>query len=341
MSDKDTAEQLAETMIRVLRRDPNKKVSAVGDSEEGGDPLPPALINPLDGPNQMIVSGEDGALKKLIAGNIGDILTVLLDGSIDFAPPPGGTIIPYIFSSTTTDSDPGAGHLRLNSTPQNTSTIIRVDLIDDEGTDWTTALDTLAVTSGDIKGYIRLHKAADATRWIEFALTAVSSAVGYRNLDVTVIDFSAANPFANGDRLFLAFTRATGAAASGGGGQFGLQLLIGDNINVISSGVAGYIEASDDGTIVRVAGFASQSGSATIEFWKCTYAQFDAGVTHPVAADKISASAPLVLSGTVKAEDTALTGWTTNVTAGDIIAYVVTGTPVSITRLTVALTLVR
>jgi hypothetical protein len=110
--------------------------------------------------------------------------------------------------------------------------------------------------------------------------------------------------------------------------------------SVVPTGVRGYISVDFNGTISLGTLLADQTGSIQVEIWKCTYAQFDAGATHPVSADKINASAPLTISSGVKSQDATLTGWTLTVNAGDVLAFnVVSAT--SITRCTVSLKLAR
>jgi hypothetical protein len=127
----------------------------------------------------------------------------------------GGIAIPYTFSTTTTDSDPGAGTLRLNNATQNASTVIRADLAASDAADWTGALDTLDASTSTVKGQIRLSKVGDGSKYIEFNLTARASPSGYRNLTVAVIGYSSANPFSNGDAVVLTFSRTGDAAVSG------------------------------------------------------------------------------------------------------------------------------
>ena len=91
--------------------------------------------------------------------------------------------------------------------------------------------------------------------------------------------------------------------------------------SAIGTGVKGYIRVPYSAVITRSTIIADRSGSIVINVWKCTYAQFDAGATHPVAGDKITASAPPTVSAATKAEDTTLTGWTTTLNEGDILAF--------------------
>ena len=88
-------------------------------------------------------------------------------------------------------------------------------------------------------------------------------------------------------------------------------------------------------TVTGVRLFADQSGSAVVDIWKDSYANFPATV-----ADTITASAKPTLSAAAKYEDTTLTGWTTSLVAGDVLRFNVDSAS-TITRLTVSLTLTR
>ena len=118
----------------------------------------------------------------------------------------GAYAIAYTFSTTTTDADPGNGNLRLNQATQNTATVIRADLLDSAGATQTPVLDTFDDTAGAIKGYIRLVKTSDSTKWLVFSVSAVATPSGYRNITVANIGSSAASPFADTDAIMLYFT---------------------------------------------------------------------------------------------------------------------------------------
>ncbi len=114
-------------------------------------------------------------------------------------------------------------------------------------------------------------------------------------------------------------TNSFGIAIDGGGAP-------------ITTGVKGYTTIPNAGTITKVTMLADVSGSAVVDIWKCTYAQFDAGATHPVAGDKITASAPPTITTSTKSTDSTLTGWTLTVAKGDVVAFSVTSAT-TITRL--------
>lgn len=127
-------------------------------------------------------------------------------GAFNAALAGGAYALPYIFDTATTDSDPGAGKLRLSSTTQNTATVMRLDLTAG-GQDYTTLIDTMDGSTSVIKGSIRLVKQADLSKWMTFDVTARAAPSGYRNLTVACTDSSSASPFAAGDALMLFFQR--------------------------------------------------------------------------------------------------------------------------------------
>ena len=92
-----------------------------------------------------------------------------------------------------------------------------------------------------------------------------------------------------------------------------------------------YVKVPYSCTIVEANMLADQSGSIVISVWKDTYANYP-----PTSGDNIAASAPPTISASNKSVDTTLTGWTTTVTAGDVIAFRVTSCT-TITRCTLQL----
>jgi hypothetical protein len=104
---------------------------------------------------------------------------------------------------------------------------------------------------------------------------------------------------------------------------------------VITTGVKGFLVVPITGTITE-ATLLSTDASATagdivIDVWKDSYANYP-----PANADSITASAPPTLSGVNKSQDTTLTGWTTSVTAGDILGFNVDSAG-TVTRVTLTL----
>lgn len=109
----------------------------------------------------------------------------------------------------------------------------------------------------------------------------------------------------------------------------------------VTAGVKGYLQIPFSCTIQEVSLLADQSGSIEVDIWKCTYAQFDAGATHPVVGDSITAADIPTITAATKFDDTTLTGWTTAIAAGDILAFDVVALATSITRVTLTLRVLK
>ena len=117
-----------------------------------------------------------------------------------------------------------------------------------------------------------------------------------------------------------------------GGGGF----LIDGGGSVLATGIArGCLEVSYNCTLTAVRLFANVAGNVVVDIWKDTYANYP-----PTVADTITAAAKPTLSAANKSQDTTLTGWTTALTAGDILYFNVDSVA-TITWLLVALRVTR
>lgn len=102
-----------------------------------------------------------------------------------------------------------------------------------------------------------------------------------------------------------------------------------------ATGVAGDIEIPFNCTISAVTLLADQSGSIVVDIWKDTYANYP-----PTDADSITAAAVPTINAATKGQDNTLTGWTTAITAGDILRFNVDSVA-TITKVTISLKLLR
>lgn len=93
-----------------------------------------------------------------------------------------------------------------------------------------------------------------------------------------------------------------------------VNFLIDGSGSAITTGIKGDIRIPFSCTITGSYLLADQTGSIVIDLWKDTYANFP-----PTVDDTITAAEKPTISAATKDEDTTLTGWTTTVTAGDII----------------------
>jgi len=107
------------------------------------------------------------------------------------------------------------------------------------------------------------------------------------------------------------------------GDQRGIEFIIDGGGSAITTGVKGYLQMPFNGVLSPSASahvLADRSGSITVDIWKCTLAQFDAGSTHPVVGDSITAGAPITMTTATKASQSMAT-WIQAFAATDVIAY--------------------
>lgn len=104
------------------------------------------------------------------------------------------------------------------------------------------------------------------------------------------------------------------------GDESAIEVVIDGGGSEIATGVKPYITVPFDCYVEEASLEVDQSGSIVIDIWKCSYSDFDAGSTHPVDGDSITASAPPTIAAATKTKDTTLTGWTRQLTKGDILA---------------------
>jgi Collagen triple helix repeat (20 copies) len=123
----------------------------------------------------------------------------------------------------------------------------------------------------------------------------------------------------------------TGPAGADGFTESCINFIVDGGGAVITPGVKGYVEIPYACTINRWTLLPDQSGSIIVDVWKDTYANFP-----PVVGDVITASAKPTISAATKAQSSTLTGWTTALAAGDILAFNV-NSATSITRCTLSL----
>lgn len=97
---------------------------------------------------------------------------------------------------------------------------------------------------------------------------------------------------------------------------FALEFVLGDGIGTLTTGVKGFMEMPFGGVITQVALLADAVGSAVVDVWKDTYANYP-----PTVADTICASAKPTLSSAQKYQDTTLTGWTKTFADGDVFGF--------------------
>jgi hypothetical protein len=103
------------------------------------------------------------------------------------------------------------------------------------------------------------------------------------------------------------------------------------NTNVLATGIMGDAYCPFAATITGVTLVADQSGSAVVDIWKAAYSSYP-----PTVANTITAAALPTLSSATKYQDLTLTGWTTAISAGDMLRFNLNSVT-TCTRLTLAI----
>jgi hypothetical protein len=129
------------------------------------------------------------------------------------------------------------------------------------------------------------------------------------------------------------FLKADGTWEDPAGRVSVVGITIDGSLSVPATGTKGFFQVPYSGTITGWTLLADQSGSAVLTVKKSTYA-------GSPTTSSIVASAPPTLSSQQNATSTTLTGWTTTVTAGDVLEYDLTSAS-ALTRLTLELQITR
>lgn len=98
--------------------------------------------------------------------------------------------------------------------------------------------------------------------------------------------------------------------------QATISVIIDGGGSALTTGQKGFLEVPFNCTITRSTLLADQTGSVVVNVWKVAYGSFP-----PSSGNKITASAPPTISAAQNAQDSTLSGWTTSLSAGDILAF--------------------
>lgn len=120
----------------------------------------------------------------------------------------------------------------------------------------------------------------------------------------------------NSNALRVKDAGITPAKLSNDAKDFSLNFVLDGGGAVITTGSKGFAILDVPGTVLSATLLADQSGSIVVDVKKASYSGF------PTTAS-IAASAKPTLSAAQKSQDSTLTGWTTSLSAGDVLEFVV------------------
>lgn len=124
--------------------------------------------------------------------------------SFQQAPYGGPITLDYLFATSTSNADPGAGLFRLNNATENIATALYINITSNDGVSGAGVLDNLTNSTNTNKALLRIVGKTDTTKFLLFYITAWITHTGYREFTIAIIASSAANPFAAGDECLLA-----------------------------------------------------------------------------------------------------------------------------------------
>lgn len=121
---------------------------------------------------------------------------------------PGGDAQAFTYSATTTDADPGTGIVRMNSVTPSLVTQAYIDLLTPNSVDVTSWLDSLDDSTNINEAIITFYRNdAASTNFAKYYLTSVTTATGYRKLNLVHINSAgtmnttASNTIVNVDKI--------------------------------------------------------------------------------------------------------------------------------------------
>ena len=175
-----------------------------------------------------------------------------------------GNAVPLTFSTTTTDSDPGSGTVRLDNATQNAATTFYVDDADSNAAAIATFVQSLSAGNNPSAtlGFVTLRKQFAPEVFATYKVTAVVNAAGYTKLTVANLAASATNPFSDADGVLLSIDLA-GDKGDTGDIVTGVVQVASGGTGVTSSTGTGSVVLSTSPTLVTPALGTPASGVAT------------------------------------------------------------------------------
>ena len=144
------------------------------------------------------------------------------------------------------------------------------------------------------------------------------------SIDITISAFGGSGgPGYQGATGILGYTGATGVGSTGSTVADIILNMDGAGL-ALSTGLICYLFLDFNCTINQWTLSSTTIGTLIVDIWACSYAQFNAGVTHPISSDKITGSHPPTITTGVHAQSSSLSDWTTTISAGTYLAFNIT-----------------
>jgi hypothetical protein len=139
----------------------------------------------------------------------------------------GGAAFDYTFDTSTTNSDPGTGKLRLNASDLSTASALYINENDDLSVSIYNFLQTIDDSTSSIKGHFTITQKNDTNNFAMFSITGAHSH-GSNYFNVPVSYLSGATSFTNNLDIIITFARTGDVGATGSQGTQGIQGITGE-----------------------------------------------------------------------------------------------------------------
>lgn len=120
---------------------------------------------------------------------------------------------PYVWSTSTSVADPGAGKLSINNAAPASATTLCISTDNGVGADFTAVINSWDTSTNTEKGRLRIHKEDAPVNFLEYHVTAVTFMTTYYELTVTHV--GSGGSFSNLDNLAVLFVPAGDVGAAG------------------------------------------------------------------------------------------------------------------------------
>jgi hypothetical protein len=131
----------------------------------------------------------------------------------------GGASFDYTFSTNTSNSDPGAGHLKFNNAMLPLASALYIDDVDDAGNDVQSFLRTIDDSTSSIKGHFKIYNKTDSADFAIFTINSVVENTGY--FTVSCANVAGSTSFSNSEDVVITFARTGDIGAQGATGPQG------------------------------------------------------------------------------------------------------------------------
>ena len=134
-----------------------------------------------------------------------------------------GASFDYTFDTSTANSDPGTGKIRLSNSTQTSAAEAYIDITDDNSNSIQSFLLSIKAVTSAIKGHMRIASRTDSTQFLLYPIDDLTDNTGWWTLDLDTISSSGGSAFINNQDILISFTTVGDRGDTGQKGAQGTQ----------------------------------------------------------------------------------------------------------------------